>query len=308
MSSRDVRKPGKAGSWYLADAKQLAEQLEGFLDDVPSQINSSDVPIPGARVIIAPHAGYSYSGPTAAWAYKSLDLSQTKRHYGTPFGNIRVDEEVTSTLRTALSLPDMPPSNDNKEHSLEMHLPYLWTMFAKTFGSPGAFPTLVPILVGDGTKTAERAVGAWLLPYLRDPANAFVVSSDFCHWGDNFSYTPYSPDAKVDGSLSHISSRSRVPAGRPIHETIKELDDQAIAAIKTGEYARFYDNLSLTKNTVCGRHPIGVMMAALELLAEEEGRGGEDKGRFQFVRYERSNLVEDADDMSVSYVSAYAVV
>lgn len=54
MSSRDVRKPGKAGSWYLADAKQLAEQLEGFLDDVPSQINSSDVPIPGARVIIAP--------------------------------------------------------------------------------------------------------------------------------------------------------------------------------------------------------------------------------------------------------------
>ncbi|KAF3342516.1 hypothetical protein VD0002_g2666 [Verticillium dahliae] len=329
MSSRDVRKPGKAGSWYLADAKQLAEQLEGFLDDVPSQINSSDVPIPGARVIIAPHAGYSYSGPTAAWAYKSLDLSQTKRvfllgpshtfylkgcavttfkHYGTPFGNIRVDEEVTSTLRTALSLPDMPPANDNKEHSLEMHLPYLWTMFAKTFGSPDAFPTLVPILVGDGTKTAERAVGAWLLPYLRDPANAFVVSSDFCHWGDNFSYTPYSPHAKVDGSLSHISSRSRVPAGRPIHETIKELDDQAIAAIKTGEYARFYDNLSLTKNTVCGRHPIGVMMAALELLAEEEGRGGEDKGRFQFVRYERSNLVEDADDMSVSYVSAYAVV
>ncbi|KAG7145925.1 Protein memo-1 like protein [Verticillium longisporum] len=136
-------------------------------------------------------------------------------------------------------------------------------MFAKTFGSPGAFPTLVPILVGDGTKTAERAVGAWLLPYLRDPANAFVVSSDFCHWGDNFSYTPYSPDAKVDGSLSHISSRSRVPAGRPIHETIKELDDQAIAAIKTG----------------CGRHErelrVGVC-GGIGLSQVSHGRDGID--------------------------------
>ncbi|KAM0282608.1 hypothetical protein ACHAQH_002978 [Verticillium albo-atrum] len=328
MSSRDVRKPGKAGSWYVADPNRLAQQLEGFLGDVPDQIDSSDLPITGARVIIAPHAGYSYSGPTAAWAYKSLDLSRTKRvfllgpshtfylkgcavttfkQYGTPFGNIKVDEDIINTLRSELSIPDMPTSNDNKEHSLEMHLPYLWTMFKKAFGSPEKFPTLVPILVGDGNKVSEREVGAWLLPYLRDPENAFVVSSDFCHWGDNFSYMPYSPDARVDSSLRHISSRSRVPEGRPIHETIKELDDQAIAAIKTGEYAQFYDNLSLTKNTVCGRHPIGVMMAALELLAKEQG-GGEDKGRFRFVRYERSNLVEDADDMSVSYVSAYAVV
>lgn len=54
MSSREVRKPGKQGSWYLGDADNLSDQLEGFLKDVPNQIDGSDVPIPRARVIIAP--------------------------------------------------------------------------------------------------------------------------------------------------------------------------------------------------------------------------------------------------------------
>ncbi|KAL2754930.1 hypothetical protein ACRALDRAFT_1077117 [Sodiomyces alcalophilus JCM 7366] len=327
MSSSEVRKPGKQGSWYSGDANKLADQLEEFLEDVPNQIDGSGVPIPRARVIIAPHAGYSYSGPTAAWAYKALDLSQAKRvfllgpshtfylrgcavtafkKYGTPWGNLAVDEEVTEQLRRDHAIPDMPSSNDNKEHSLELHLPFLWVSLLKAFGSPDKFPTVVPILVGDNNKTGEREVGSWLLPYLRDPSNAFIVSSDFCHWGDHFSYRPYSPDARPGSSMRQLSHRS-VPDGKPIHETIKMLDDMAIEAIKSGKYEQFYDNLAATKNTVCGRHPIGVMMAALEALAAERGAGG-DECRFKFIRYDRSNLVEEPDDFSVSYVSAYAVV
>ena len=89
-----TREATHAGSWYTDDGPALSKQLDGFLNRVDQSIEGiGPIPQPGARVIIAPyvyaplhllfqlivfssHAGYSYSGPAAAWAYKSLDLSQ----------------------------------------------------------------------------------------------------------------------------------------------------------------------------------------------------------------------------------------
>ncbi len=93
----------------------------------------------------------------------------------------------------------------------------------------------------------------------------------------------------------------------------------AIDAIESGSHSAFLDDLRETGNTVCGRHPIGVVMAALEILRregrvkEEEGpNGGEAKGtrkgRFRFVRYERSSECVKVGDSSVSYGSAFAVL
>ncbi|WYZ44029.1 hypothetical protein EsH8_VII_000465 [Colletotrichum jinshuiense] len=320
MAPRDTRRPGKAGSWYAADPKVLREQLEDFLGKVPDQIDGTGLPVPGARVIIAPHAGYTYSGPTAAWAYKALDLSKAKRvfilgpshtfylagcavteyqNYGTPWGKLKVDEKTTAHLRDELDIPKIPGVNDDKEHSLEMHLPYLWIRLEQTFGSPENFPPVVPILIGDNNKAEEKEVGKWLAPYLKDPENAFIVSSDFCHWGHYFDYTVYCPDGDV-GKMQKLSQFGQSPAGPPIHETVKLVDDLAIEAIKTGKHDNFYDNLKQTKNTVCGRHPIGVTMAALEELG--------DQYRFKFIQYQRSSMVTEPNDSSVSYVSAYAVV
>lgn len=73
-------------------------------------------------------------------------------------------------------------------------------------------------------------------------------------------------------------------------------------AIETGKHDTFTQELKTTGNTVCGRHPIGVVMAGLEKL-EVEG-----KGKFKFVRYERSSDPEDYTDSSVSYASAYAIL
>lgn len=73
-----------------------------------------------------------------------------------------------------------------------------------------------------------------------------------------------------------------------------------MAAIETGEHNRFADYLKCTHNTICGRHPIGVMMAALELVGAQ--------GNFKFVRYEQSSRVREPHDSSVSYASAFAVV
>ncbi|KXX74573.1 Protein MEMO1 [Madurella mycetomatis] len=113
-----TREASHAGSWYEDDAGELSSQLDKFLDSVPATLDDSGLPIPGARVIIAPHAGYSYSGPCAAWAYKALDLSAAKRvfvlgpshtyylrgcalttfdKYATPFGDLIVDKATTSS-------------------------------------------------------------------------------------------------------------------------------------------------------------------------------------------------------------------
>jgi len=77
-------------------------------------------------------------------------------------------------------------------------------------------------------------------------------------------------------------------------------------AVETGSHEKFLDVIESTGNTVCGRHPIGVAMAAIEEL-EKQGKV-EGKARLKFVKYERSSLVERVSDSSVSYCSAFAVV
>ncbi|RYO87772.1 hypothetical protein DL762_004062 [Monosporascus cannonballus] len=326
MKQRGTREASHAYSWYDGDPTSLSRQLDGFLEEVPDTINNSTLPISGAKFVIAPHAGYSYSGPCAAWAYKCLDLSKAKRifvlgpshtyylsgcaltkfaKYETPFGNLTVDEAVVQELRDTGKFQDIPSRSDVNEHSLEMHLPYIYKRITQTFSSESEYPTIVPILVGDNNGPGEKEFGKLLAPYLKDPENAFVVSSDFCHWGSRFSYTAYAPEGDVQ-HIQSLSRRTTRPTNPPIHESIKQIDHLAMDAIESGDHNSFVDNLKHTKNTVCGRHPIGVMMAALEVLAKEGAEDG--KYRFKFVQYQRSSLVEDVSDSSVSYASAYAIV
>ncbi|PHH83293.1 hypothetical protein CDD82_2473 [Ophiocordyceps australis] len=319
-----TRPATKAGAWYTGSPDALAKELDGFLAAVPDTIDASSLPIPGARVIIAPHAGYRYSGKCAAWAYRCLDLTDVKRvfllgpshtyylddcavttyaKYQTPFGDFKVDADTLQQIKHAGHMKDIPRGKDADEHSLEMHLPYLWKRCQQTFDSPDQFPPVVPILVGDLDVQEEKAVGNILLPFLRDKANAFIVSSDFCHWGQHFRYMVYA--AKGDISrLTKLRANDGAPTGPPIHETIRLLDETAMEAVGSGKHDALAENLRVTNNTVCGRHPIGVMMAGLELLAAEGS--GESKCRFHVVQYDRSNLVQTPGDYSVSYVSAYA--
>lgn len=276
------------------------------------------------------HAGYTYSGPCAAWAYKCLDLSKARRvfvlgpshtyalsgcalttfaEFETPCGNLTVDEATIEELRVTGLFTDQPRNKDVAEHSLEMHLPYLVKRLQQTHGDePGRWPTVVPILVGSNNRQNEKKYGQVLLPYLRDPENAFIVSSDFCHWGDNFGYYAYY--AKRDGGqvLSFQADRQHnVAKDGPISESIDKLDGLAIDAVETGIHDKFVDTLKETHNTVCGRHPIGVMMAALEALGNEGGLK-EGMGKFKKVQYARSTDLTKANGSSVSYVSFYALL
>lgn len=217
-----------------------------------------------------------------------------------------LDKATMTELHATSSFTTMSVDTDEAEHSLEMHLPYIYKMLSKTF-SPSSFPPLVPILVGSTNPKIEKEVGALLAPYLADPANVFVISSDFCHWGSRFGYTYYIPDS--DPSSGYTLSRKSPPSGStPIHASIGALDQLAMRAIESGKHNTFLENLQETGNTVCGRHPIGVVMAALEVL-KAQGKGTEEgKGKFKFVRYERSSDCAELNDSSVSYASAFAVL
>lgn len=166
---------------------------------------------------------------------------------------------------------------------------------------PSSVP-LVPIMVGNTDARAEAHYGSLLAPYLSDPGNIFVISSDFCHWGSRFRYTYYQPPDSSSGT--NLKSNSRVASDYPIHESIAAVDKESMDAVEEGSHEEFLQQLRDSGNTVCGRHPIGVFLAAVE---KAEGLG-EGRGRFKFVRYERSSLVEDIRDSSVSYASAIAIL
>ena len=71
-----VRRASHAGSWYTDNPKQLDAELSKYLKDAQQYVNPSTHQLKG---VIGPHAGFSYSGPTAAWAYINVDPAKYKR-------------------------------------------------------------------------------------------------------------------------------------------------------------------------------------------------------------------------------------
>jgi AmmeMemoRadiSam system protein B len=238
-------------------------------------------------------------GPSHHYYLSNCALSQCST-YDTPLGKLQLDLDTTAALARSGDFATMRQAADEAEHSLEMHLPYIYKMLSRAFASPADFPPLLPILVGATSADAEQEFGRILAPYLADPGNVFVVSSDFCHWGSRFRYTYYQP---AEGKPLHLRSGDRAPANPRIHESIAQVDMRCMDAVETGRHDAFLDVLEETGNNVCGRHPIGVMMAAIEALESKE----EGQGKFRFVQYDRSGLVDNVRDSSVSYCSAFAV-
>ena len=139
------------------------------------------------------------------------------------------------------------------------------------FSSESDFPPLIPILVGATDGQAERQFGKLLAPYIADPTSVFILSSDFCHWGSRFRYTYYQPPE--NGKPYSLRSGDKIPKSWPIHESIAVVDQECMDKCEEGSHDGWLEVLERTGNTVCGRHPIGVFMAGVEVLsALEPGR------------------------------------
>ena len=183
-----VRPPAVAGLFYPKEPRPLARMIEGYLAAAAGQ---GGVP----RAIIAPHAGYIYSGPIAASAYARLRPAKGKvrrvvligpahrvalrglavssaRAFDTPLGPLQVDGEALARV-SALPQVTVLDEAHHLEHSLEVHLPFL----ISTLGSVA----IVPLVAGDAAGEDVEEV----IELLWDgPETLVVVSSDLSHYYD----------------------------------------------------------------------------------------------------------------------------
>nr|VZI30400.1 unnamed protein product [Spirometra erinaceieuropaei] len=265
-------------------ARELNSQLSTWLNNAPAAHSP-------AKAIISPHAGYSYSGPDRIFVlgpshhlYLNDSCALTVADYlETPLYNLKVDSEICKALKKSGEFVDLKLSEDEDEHSLEMQLPYV----AKVMENRNNAFTIVPIMVGSLSFEKERLYGEILAPYLKDPRTLFVISSDFCHWGSRFRYTYY--DEKHG----------------EIWKSIKNLDKMGMDSIETMSPQTFDAYMKKYRNTICGCHPIGVLLHAIDALHNsQQGLSFSLK----FVQYAQSNKCLNERDSSVSYAAASVVV
>jgi AmmeMemoRadiSam system protein B len=193
-----VREPAVAGQFYPQEPAELRALVSALLGEV-----APDGEVP-PKALVAPHAGYVYSGAVAASAYARLsrhrDVYQrvvllgpchrvpvagmalsAAEAFRTPLGDVPVDRDAVARLETH-GVEVFEPSHQY-EHSLEVHLPFLQTVL-------GEF-SIVPVVVGE---TPARAVASLLDALWGGPETLIVISSDLSH------YLPYDAAREQDAA------------------------------------------------------------------------------------------------------------
>ena len=207
-----VRPPAVAGAFYPADATKLDAQVARYLAAAAPRGSVPEGPAP--KAVIAPHAGYIYSGPVAASAYARLALARETvsrvvligpahrvpfrgiaasgaTAFATPFGPVPVDVEAVGRVR-ALPQVVLLEEAHRLEHSLEVQLPFLQRVL-------GDF-TIVPLVVGSASadEVAEVIEALW-----EAPETAVVISSDLSHYHD------YETARRLDAATSRAIEELR---------------------------------------------------------------------------------------------------
>ncbi|NOY59182.1 MAG: AmmeMemoRadiSam system protein B [Calditrichaeota bacterium] len=241
-----IRKPAWAGQFYPAHPQQLKEQIREFLDAAPS------LQIAGKILgVIVPHAGYVYSGPTAAIAYKQMAGLDIKTvvviapshavafsgasiydgdYYETPLGKIKIDKALSASLaeetpRIRLSSTGHDFKARQPEHSLEVQLPFLQQVIANTF-------ELVAIVFHDYTWENCRALGEAIAKVMTPDKTILVASSDLYHG--------YSYDECI------------------------ATDDRTLNAITAFDSENFCRGANTLEYQACGAGPVTAMMVAAQ--------------------------------------------
>ena len=188
---KNNRNPVFAGKFYPASKNALISQLD--------ELSSKAVDYQGSqhpRAVIAPHAGYVFSGMVAASAFNQIPENATYKkvfvlasshqflfggaaifdtgNYETPLGEVKVDNGLARNLIESNEIFIQNPEAHEYEHSLEVQLPFLQYKLGNDF-------SLIPIILGtnnsDDCKRIAKALEPWFTP-----ENLFVISTDFSHY------------------------------------------------------------------------------------------------------------------------------
>ena len=258
-----TRKAVFAGQFYEQDEQILDKQISMCFEDkngpgaLPLSKRSGQI-----KAIIAPHAGYTYSGPCAAWAYKELAEAEiadvyitigpnhsgsgnalSMAGYETPFGLARVDQEFAKALLEKNSDIKIDEEAHAQEHSIEVQIPFL--QFATKDNNENVHGNglkIVPIILND---IDYNKLGLDIKETILESGKkvVIIVSSDFTHYGRNYHYIPFSTDVK-----------------KKIYET----DRKAIDLIEALNADGFLGHIDETQGTICGAFPIAVLLKSLK--------------------------------------------
>jgi AmmeMemoRadiSam system protein B/AmmeMemoRadiSam system protein A len=251
-STKNVLRSPLAGTWYPGDAGTLKKQIESFFEKAKVK------PIDNVIALILPHAGYQYSGQTAAKGLKSIGkkyervivigpshrvpmeevLSVSRATaYETPLGQTPLDVEFINELLKYPVFQNVPET-DKYEHSVQIEVPLLQHCQAGF--------KLVPIVAGSCSQQTIDKVGN-ILRSLIDNRTLVVASSDFVHYGPNYAYVPFTEN---------------IPA------EIKKLDMGAFEYIKKLDGPSFLNYRRETGATICGYIPIAILLSMLNSSSE----------------------------------------
>lgn len=215
MMEAKIRKPAVAGSFYAGDAKELRQDVQNCFSRCKNPLMEN------VQAVIVPHAGYVFSGVTAASAFAAINPDAEYEHifllgpshhvylgkasvnigasaYATPLGNVPVDTALCKDLMEKSDDITYAPEAHESEHCLEVELPFLQYHMKK-------IPSIVPIIIATQELTTLKKIADTLKPYLNEK-NLFVISSDFSH------YPAYKDAEIVDGLTKDSIMTGKVEA------------------------------------------------------------------------------------------------
>jgi MEMO1 family protein len=241
-----IRQPAVSGTFYPSSPSRLKDQVREFLD-----LTQTDEIYKSLTGIVSPHAGYMYSGKTAAYAFNAIKkqfntaiiLSPSHREYfpgisifsgeayKTPLGTVPINKFVREKLLFQTKSIFAGSDGHGSEHAVEVQIPFLQVLF-KDF-------TIVPMVIGDQRRSLVDEL-AYKLTDVVDDETIIIASSD----------------------LSHFFPRKAADA----------LDERIEKNINKFDYESLMTDLETSKCEACGGGAIVAMMKIADLLQRKKGK------------------------------------
>ena len=222
------RQPFAAGRFYPADKDTLTKNLTLLFKNCKKSPDNWTV-----RAIISPHAGYQFSGKTAASAFSAIPRNAVYKNifiigsshvmyfngasvynigdYITPLGKIIVNKEIANKLILSNKVFQFPTNAHIQEHSIENQVPFIQFYFKEK-------QTIVPVIIGTDDENTVKKIAEALRPWFT-PENLFIISSDFSH------YPPYKNAVETDKltAMSIVSGSPKTFLNTLANNTSKQI-------------------------------------------------------------------------------------
>jgi len=275
-----IRYPIVAGTFYSSDPKRLRNEIEScFL----GKYGPGKLPGPEGRersiiALVAPHAGYIYSGQTAAWSYRALSeenppetaviLSPNHTGFGppvslyksgewrTPLGKTSIDDNLAQEIFSASKIINFDDLAHVNEHSIEVHVPFLQYLYGDKI-------KIVPIVMGYQDLETSQSIGKTLAKVLKDHNTVIVASTD----------------------LTHMEPK----------QSAKCKDDLVLDSIRTMDEVKLQNVVRSNRITMCGYGPVSAALVAAKLLGANQA---------EVLSYNTSGDITGDLNAVVGYVAA----